>query len=142
VKLGVLRLPPSPAEIKAITSLFCLPKLGQPGEWRILRDTKRGGQNEAIGKNAVYLNQLDTVLPHMYSGGYSADSTINFQRQKRTARNSGTQLLYWYLRLSMGSANSPAMLGECGQLLWQRRVEDMARHVFGPTLRNLDTATS
>jgi hypothetical protein len=33
VKLGVLRLPPSFAAIKAITPLFCLPMPGQPGEW-------------------------------------------------------------------------------------------------------------
>ena len=89
VKLGVLRLPPSPAEIKAITPLFCLPKPGQPGEWRVLGDMKLGGQNEAIGKDPVYLNRPDTVLPHMYSGGYSAvgDASkffTNFQRQKRT----------------------------------------------------------
>jgi hypothetical protein len=35
VKLGVIRLLPTPAEIKAITPLFFLHKPGQPGQWRI-----------------------------------------------------------------------------------------------------------
>jgi hypothetical protein len=124
VKLGVLCLPPSPAEIKAITPLFCLPKPGQPGEWRILGDMKRGGQNEAIGKDPVYLNRPDTVLPHMYSGGYSAvgDASKFFYQFPTAAedrpylgvRHPGNQLLYWYLGLPMGSANSPAISGRMG----------------------------
>jgi hypothetical protein len=32
---------------------------------------KKGGQNEAVGKDPVYLNRPGTVLPHMYSGGWS-----------------------------------------------------------------------
>ena len=32
MRLGVLCLPPSPAEIKVITPLLCSPKPGQPGE--------------------------------------------------------------------------------------------------------------
>jgi hypothetical protein len=83
VKLGMIQLPPSPAQIKAI-------KPGQPGEWRILGDKKRGGQNEAIGQDPVYLNQPDTVLPHMYladtvPSATRASSSINFQRQRKAA---------------------------------------------------------
>lgn len=33
---------------------------------------KDGGQNEAIGSDPVYLPRVDTILPHMYNGGWSA----------------------------------------------------------------------
>jgi hypothetical protein len=121
VKLGVLHLSPSPAEIKAIMPLFCLPKPGQPGKWR---NMERGGQNKAIGKDSVYLNRPDTVLPHMYSGGYSDvgdESTFFYHfptaeedRQYLGVRHPGTRLMYWYLGLPMGSANSPAIAGRMG----------------------------
>jgi hypothetical protein len=62
VKLGVLRFLPSPTEITAITPLFYLPKPGQPGNCRILGDMKRDGQNKAIGKDLVYLNQPDNSI--------------------------------------------------------------------------------
>ncbi len=85
---------------------------------------KRGGQNEAIGKDPVYLNRPATVLPHMYSGGYSAvgDASKFFyqfptaaeDRQCLGVRHPGTQLLYWYLGLPMGSAKSPAISGRMG----------------------------
>jgi hypothetical protein len=32
---------------------------------------KKGGQNQAIGRDPVYLSRLDTILPHMYTGGWS-----------------------------------------------------------------------
>jgi hypothetical protein len=31
--------------------LFCLPKPGQPGQWRIISDMRRGGQNVALGSD-------------------------------------------------------------------------------------------
>jgi hypothetical protein len=31
-----------------------------------------GGQNESIGKDPVFFNRVDTLLPHLYAGGYSA----------------------------------------------------------------------
>jgi hypothetical protein len=51
-------------------SLF--PSRGQPGQWRVIADMKKGGQNQAIDRGPVYLPRVDTILPHMYTGGWSA----------------------------------------------------------------------
>jgi hypothetical protein len=50
VSLGVL-IRVQPGEMVANGPLFCLPKPGQPGQWRVLSDMKRGGQNECIGSD-------------------------------------------------------------------------------------------
>jgi hypothetical protein len=71
-QLAVLQ-PAEPGEVLTNCPLFILPKPGQPGQWRVLADMKKGGQNEGvIGKDPIYLNRPSTVLPHMYSGGWSA----------------------------------------------------------------------
>jgi hypothetical protein len=48
VDLGVL-VKVAPGELVANGPLFCLPKPGQPGQWRVLSDMKRGGLNRCIG---------------------------------------------------------------------------------------------
>jgi hypothetical protein len=50
ISLGV-QIEVAPGEMVANGPLFCLPKPGQPGQWRILSDMQRGRQNEVIGPN-------------------------------------------------------------------------------------------
>jgi hypothetical protein len=60
-------------EIVASGPLFCLPKDGQPGQWRILSDMRRGGQNEAIGADpASVFPKSSSILDGIYTGGWSA----------------------------------------------------------------------
>jgi hypothetical protein len=55
-------------KIVANGPLFCLPKAGQPGPWRILSDMRRGGQNEAYGLPKIELNLGPDVRWWMVSG--------------------------------------------------------------------------
>jgi len=66
IQLGVLELAQQ-GEILTNCPLFILPKPGQPGQWRVLADMKKGGQNEAVGKDPVYLNRPGNILPQMYA---------------------------------------------------------------------------
>jgi hypothetical protein len=52
--------------------LFCLPKPGQPGQWRVLSDMKRGGQNKCIGVDPTVFPKTGVILDQLYAGGYSA----------------------------------------------------------------------
>ena len=47
-------------------------KEGQPGEWRVIADMLRGGQNEFMGNDPVFLPMTAHILDQMYTGGYSA----------------------------------------------------------------------
>jgi hypothetical protein len=60
--------------------LFVVPKEGQEGEWQVIADMLRGGQNMCIGNNPVILPRISHVLDLMYEGGYSAvvDASKNF----------------------------------------------------------------
>jgi hypothetical protein len=49
VDLGVL-VEVQPGAIVANGPLFCLDKPGQPGQWRILSDMRRGGQTKLLGR--------------------------------------------------------------------------------------------
>ena len=51
--------------------MFCLPKPGQPGEWRILADMKRGGQNACVGADPTVFPRSLFILDQMYNGGWS-----------------------------------------------------------------------
>jgi hypothetical protein len=61
VGLGVL-VDVQPGEIVANGLLFCLPKPGQPGQWRILSDMRRGGQNEAMGADPTVFPKSGVIL--------------------------------------------------------------------------------
>ena len=52
--------------------LFCVPKEGQPGEWRVIADMLHGGQNACMASDPVFLPRTTHILSQMYSGGYSA----------------------------------------------------------------------
>ena len=51
ISLGILR----PGTVNTNGPLFVVPKEGQPGQWRIISDMLRGGQNSCIGSDPVYL---------------------------------------------------------------------------------------
>jgi hypothetical protein len=70
LSLGVL-IKVAPGEMVANGPLFCLPKPGQPGQWHILSDMRRGGQNEAIGANPTVFPKSGSILEQLYTGGYS-----------------------------------------------------------------------
>jgi hypothetical protein len=46
IDLGIALRPTTP--VLTTAPLFCLPKSGQPGEWRVLSNMKDGGQNRAV----------------------------------------------------------------------------------------------
>ena len=68
--LGILLLPTF--LVLAACPLFCVPKPAQPGEWRVIADMKEGGQNSVVGKDPVFVNEVDCILPRLCSGGCSA----------------------------------------------------------------------
>ena len=70
--------------------LFVVPKTGKESiQWHVIADMKRGGQNSAIAKDPVYLPHVDTILPQMYSRGWSAviDASKFFINSRRVCQN-------------------------------------------------------
>jgi hypothetical protein len=110
---------------------------------------QKSSQNEAIGKDPVFLNKPDTILPQLYLGGRSAvGDASKFFYQFPTApgdrpylgvRHPTIGLLYWYLGLLMGSANSPAVAGRMGsafiRLMQEFAPEMQVKHVARQFLR-------
>ena len=87
-------------------------------------DFKAGGQNEAVGKDPVILNRVDTILPLLYTGGYSAvlDASKFFYKFETRTEDQPylgvihpiTREHYCYGGLPMGGANCPAIAGRVG----------------------------
>jgi hypothetical protein len=135
--LGVIRTPLEGHEILTNAPLFVAPKEGQDGEWRVIADMLRGGQNECIAGDPVVLPQISHILDQMYSGGYSAvvDASKYFY-QFRTHLDDRpylglmhpvTHVLYEYLGLPMSGANSPGIACKYGlAFIWmlRERFED------------------
>jgi hypothetical protein len=71
VSLGVL-IPVQPDEMISNGPIFCLPKPGQPGQWRVLSDMRRGGQNAAVGADPTAFPKSGAIVDQLYTGGYSA----------------------------------------------------------------------
>jgi hypothetical protein len=71
VSLGVL-IPVKPGEMISNGPIFCLPKPGQPGQWRVLSDMRRGGQNAAVGADPTVFPKSGVILDQLYTRGYSA----------------------------------------------------------------------
>ena len=112
----------TPAEGRAILTtapLFVVPKEGQEGEWRVIADMLRGGQNECIAGDPVFLPRISHILDQMYSQGHSAvvDASKYFyqfpthpdDRPFLGLRHPITNVLLEYAGLPMGAANSPAI---------------------------------
>jgi hypothetical protein len=124
IGLGILRKPTPDQPVLAKGPMFCLEKPGQPGQWRILANFKAGKQNEAVGKDPVFLNRVDTVLPLLYSGGYSAvidASKFFYQFPTRPEDQPYLGVTHpvtledlYYGGLPMGGANCPAVAGRMG----------------------------
>jgi hypothetical protein len=70
--LGAVRTPTEGRAILTTAPLFVVPKEGQEGEWRVIADMLRGGQNECIAGDPVFLPRISHILDQMYTGGYSA----------------------------------------------------------------------
>jgi len=127
MRLGVLQPLPEGASLRANAPLFCVPKAGQPGQWRPIADMKRGGQNAHIGKDPVHLPRPEDILPRMYTGGHTAviDASKFFYNFPTAPDDrlflgcihprTGQQLCYF--GLPMGSASSPGLAGRYGASL-------------------------
>jgi hypothetical protein len=124
VSLGVL-IRVQPGEMVANGPLFCLPKPGQPGQWRVLSDMKRGGQNKCIGADPTVFPKTGVILDQLYAGGYSAvvDASkffYNFPTRKDERKYLGCigptdpNEQYVYAGLPMGAGNSPSIAGRHG----------------------------
>ena len=72
VDLGVVGPPPPGVQVITTTPLFTVPKPGQPGQWRVIADMLRGGQNSAAGNDPVHLNRPLHILEQMCTGGWTA----------------------------------------------------------------------
>jgi hypothetical protein len=143
VSLGVLRRATA-EEVEANGALFTVLKPGQTGQettqYRVISDMKAGGQNICIGRDPVFLNKAEAVLPQLYSGGYSAladASKMFYQFPTRPDEYRYLGLLhpmtgdmYVYCGLPMGSANSPAVAGRAGYALIRSLTEDYPA-IFG-----------
>jgi hypothetical protein len=111
-------------EIVTTAPLFVVPKEGQEGEWRVIADMLRGGQNECIAGDPVFLPQISHILDQIYTGGYSAvvDASKYFyqfpthpdDRPFLGLRHPISGILLEYAGLPMGGTNSPAIACRCG----------------------------
>jgi hypothetical protein len=124
VDLGVL-LEVDLDYVKTNAPTFCLPKSGQPGQWRVLADMRKGRQNEAIGPDPTIFPKTLHILDQMYTGGYScviADAskyfynfpTVPEERCYLGVISTRTGKAYVYAGLAMGAGNSPSIAGRMG----------------------------
>ena len=110
--------------------LFCLPKAGQPGQWRILADMRKGRQNEAIGADPTIFPKASVILDQMYCGGWSAVVDASKFFHQFTVRKEDQKFLgilhprtgrvYVYGSLPMGSASSPSLANRYGSSVLRR----------------------
>lgn len=122
--LGVLLTAEDGLEILLNAPLFVVPKEGQEGEWRVIADMLRGGQNSCMGSDPVFLPRQGHILDQMYQGGYSAvvDASKFFyqfnthpdDRPYLGLKHPITGVLYAYGGLPMGGSSSPCLAGRYG----------------------------
>lgn len=137
IALGVLEEVPTDDPLHCNAPLFCIPKAGQPGQWRVLANMRTGGQNETVGTDPVVLPRVNHLLEHLYAGGFSAVvdaskffyqfETIERERKYLGLIHPVTGKHYRYKGLPMGAGNSPALAGRYGasfvRLLQQKRPD-------------------
>jgi hypothetical protein len=121
--LGVVR--PATRPLRRVCPLFVVPKPGQPGQWRCIADMKRGGQNGCCGLDPISLPSSKDILPHLYTGGWSAiaDASKHFhnfttlpsERDLIGIIHPGTGEHLWYVGLPMGAVNSPSIACRAGE---------------------------
>jgi Reverse transcriptase (RNA-dependent DNA polymerase) len=116
-QLGVLKTARGP--LRGITPLFCVPKPGSAGEFRVIADMRSGGQNQWSGKDPVFLPRISDILNSLYPGGFSAIadaskhfhnfSTLPSERAHMGVIHPSTGEKLWWEGLPMGSTNSPSI---------------------------------
>ena len=119
VDLEAVRTPTDGRTVLTTAPLFVVPKEGQEGEWRVIADMLRGGQNECMAGDPVFLPQISHILDQMYTGGYSAvvDASKYFYQFPTHPDDQPflgllhplSGILLEYAGLPMGGANSPAL---------------------------------
>ena len=126
--LGVVRK--ATRKLRRVCPIFVVPKPGQPGQWRCIADMRRGGQNSCCSLDPIYLPGAKDILPHLYSGGWSAvaDASKYFHNYLTLPEErdligiihpiTGEEL--WYVGLPMGSVNSPSIACRFGEGLLGR----------------------
>lgn len=121
--LGVIRR--ATKALRRVCPLFVVPKAGQPGQWRCIADMKRGGQNGCCSLDPIFLPSSKDILPHLYTGGWSAVAdaskyfhnflTLPEERDLIGILHPGTGEALWYVGLPMGSVNSPSISCRYGE---------------------------
>ena len=124
LEIGAIGLPPPGVTPTTNTPLFCVPKPGQPGEWRVTADCEAGGQNSHIGSDPVCLNRPLHILEQMHSGGHTAvaDASKFFHQfpvhpddqQCLGIVHPVTGVMCAWKGCPMGSGSSPGLAGRCG----------------------------
>ena len=136
LKIGAFRQLRQGERLWSNAPIFCVPKPGQPGEYRVIADCKKGGQNAHIGGDPVYLNRPLHILEQMYTGGFSAvvdASKFFYQFPVRPEDQmffgvvdpgNGEHLAHE--GLPMGSGSSPGLAGRFG-LAFIRMLKEQGR---------------
>jgi hypothetical protein len=133
VSLGVL-IVVRPGDMVTNGPLFCLPKPGQPGQWRILSDMRHGGQNEAVGSDPTVFPKPGMILDQLYPNGFSAVADAskyfyNFPTRPEERKYLGCihlrnpEVHMVHGGLPMGAANSPSIAGRHGAALIRKVCE-------------------
>jgi hypothetical protein len=108
--------------------LFCLPKPGQPGQWRVLSDMRRGGQNAVVGSDPTVFPKSGVILDQLYYHGYSAvvdASKFFYHYPTKPDERKYLGCIHpryedqhlGYTKIPMGAGNSPAIAGRHGAAL-------------------------
>jgi hypothetical protein len=125
IELGIV-LPNWANSIEVLLNapLFVVAKEGQVGQWRVIADMLRGGQNSHIAPDPVYLPRVSHIVDLLYTGGFSAvvDASKFFYQFPTHPEDQPylgllhpiTGILYYYGGLPMGGGNSPAVAGRFG----------------------------
>ena len=134
--LSILIPPPPGVSVLATTPLFCVPKEGQPDQWRVIADMLRGGQNTVVGADPVFLPKISHILDSLYTGGYSAvvDASKFYHQFPTRAEDQPylgvvhpvSQQQYVWAGLPMGAGNSPAMGNRFGVAFLRKLLSNSA----------------
>jgi hypothetical protein len=124
VDLGVLEPKSADKPVVANAPLFTVEKEGQPGQWRVIADMKKGQQNKCIGSDPTVFPRIDVILSQLHSGGFSAVVDCSkffyqFRTRPEERKYLGvvhpiSQICYRYVGMPMGSSASPSLAGKYG----------------------------
>eukprot|EP00957_Ditylum_brightwellii_P057057 4324380-Ditylum_brightwellii.AAC.1 len=63
LELGPLAVMPEGENMLRNGPLKIVPKPGQSGQWRVLSDMQKGGQNDHIADDLIHYPQIPDILP-------------------------------------------------------------------------------